>query len=80
MRQEVTTAALAGQSKVRHGSSLCSDSGGMGQVQNLGILRAPVLAAILLGQLEEPQPLTCDGEVARVAADRNWKVHARLSY
>jgi hypothetical protein len=76
----VTATALPSQSEIRHGPSLCCNCGGVSQVKNLGILGAPIPATILLDQVQKAEPLTCDGKVACVAANRNWEVHTCLSY
>jgi hypothetical protein len=80
MRQEVATAALPRESEGCHGSSLGSDSCGVGEIQNLGGLGAAILTASLLHQLQEAKPLAGEGEVAGVAAYWNREIHASLVY
>lgn len=80
MCEEVAAAALPRESKVCHGSSLCSDSGGVGEIQNLRCLRSSILAAALLHQFKEAKPLASEGEVAGVTTDRDREIHAYLVY
>ena len=71
----MTAAALAGQSKVIQCPTLGRELGVVGEVHELRVRCTSLGAAVLLNQTVKLLPLAGDGEIARIAFDRDRKVH-----
>ena len=80
MRQKVATAALACESKVVHRSALCGLLGCGGKVDQLVLLGATIFNAIALDELKIALPFARNGEIARVATNRNREIHVPSSW
>ena len=78
MRQQMTAATLAGQSKVVQRPTLGRELGVIGEVHQLGVRCTSLGAAVLLNQTVKLLPLAGDGEIAGIAADRNWEIHCAV--
>lgn len=72
------TTAFSRQSKIVECASLSRHLGIVSEIHDLRVGCATLLAAIGLDETLILLPLTGDGEVAGIAADRNREIHASV--
>ena len=72
------TTALPSQPKVVECAALSRHFGIVGEIHDLRVRCATLLAAIGLDETLVLLPLTGDGKVAGIAADRNREIHASV--